>query len=254
MDIQKLKRLKKKPQSEKPEKLLQNQSVAITEDKKELTEMLDKRITFDKLAIGERVRVTTKTGRLVCFGTVHSVYKMEKAVLVRGELDPTLAGDLKQVTMDHMYRADLYDFYAEKYEEEPGEDIETPVKHQVTPKDKSLIDGSFSGSNIKKEAEETEPDDTENDGEDGGEDKKGKKDTVKLKDKDVDVSKLPKEVQQQIKGSDSLDDDKIDIAMSKISDSVRQALKNAGVKDTEVYQMVVDVQKAIEPILKKKRK
>lgn len=228
--------------------------------KKELLEMLDKKISFDKLSVGERVRVTTKTGRLVCFGTVHSKYMMEKAVLIRGELDPTLAGDLNQVIMDHMYRADLYDFYAEKYEEEPGEEIETPIRRQVSVKDKTLVDNGGSQAGIKKESssesdgedsEDDEEDSEEDDGEDSG---KKAKDTVKVKDKDIDVNKLPKEVQQQIKGDDTLDDDKVDIIMSKISDSVRQALKNAGIKDIEIYQMVVDIQKVIEPILKKKRK
>lgn len=220
--------------------------------------MFDKKIPIDKVFIGEKLRVTTKTGRLVCYGTVQSTYPQFKSIMVRGEIDPTLqTGELKQVAMDHMYQSDLYDFYSSVYTDEtPAEDMEPPVVHPHIVKDKTLNDGGFQNKKpMTKEA--TDTDDNEEDDEDDDDSKssgKKTKDTVSVKDKEVDVSKLPKEVQQQVKGTDTLDVDKADIIMSKVSDSARQALKAAGMKDTDLYKMVVEIQNAIEPILSKKRK
>ena len=127
-----------------------------------------------------------------------------------------------------------------------------------------LYDGKLYRFALDSNTESTESEHATNSlGETGGEDGKESKETVpneetpdskekvQIGDKDVDVDDLPKAVQKKIKGISDLDGNQMDEVMSSISESAVTALKKAGVKDSQVYETVVDIQKAVRMALKK---
>jgi len=68
----------------------------------------------------------------------------------------------------------------------------------------------------------------------------------------VDVDALPKSVREKVSKFGDLDDAKADRVLSSISDAAARSLREAGIKDQELYRYVVRIQDAIAPVLGRK--
>jgi hypothetical protein len=66
----------------------------------------------------------------------------------------------------------------------------------------------------------------------------------------VDIDSLPASVRERVSNFGELEDAKSDQVLSSISDSAVRALREAGIKDSEVYRYVVKIQDAVSRVLK----
>lgn len=198
-------------------------------------DVIRKAVPLEDLYPGEDVRVVTRMGVEVSKGTVVRVFQ-SGSVQVR-EFDLEHGGT--QSIADRIYDADLYLFIEMDSEESPGEspdDAEprgTPVLILTDPENdlESVLGSRFDeskGAPSEKVSDSRAPASR------------------------VDVEKLPQDIQKRVRGIGELDDDAVDRVISAISESALKALKAIGVKDTDVYERVVEIQKAVRPVIESK--
>lgn len=69
----------------------------------------------------------------------------------------------------------------------------------------------------------------------------------------IDTSSLPKDVQKRLRVVSELDEDAKNRILSAISDSAMRAMRSVGVRETDAYARVVDIQKAVMTVLNAKQ-
>jgi len=92
----------------------------------------------------------------------------------------------------------------------------------------------------------TEPDDKEGG---TGQGKEKPKRAVAEPQSNVDVSKLPSDIQKAIISTDELDEDQLNMVLGQISDTATKSLKRANIKETELYGIVEKIQDAVYGVL-----
>jgi len=198
-------------------------------------------VSASALSVGEFVLVTTKMGSEVANGTVTRVYGNGAVQIHTDDYPETTPAGGFQSNGDPIYNADLYLFIP--LDELPGAAVEDKSISEADPEPKAA-----DKAKEKEEPEEEEPKSAAQ--------KADKKTDVKLKNsgirKDardakakVDVDKLPEDLKQKVQGIDKLDEAQIDRVMSAISEAALKPLKDVGVADSEVYERVVAIQKAV---------
>lgn len=229
------------------------------------------------LGAGDPVVVVTKMGNPITRGMVVAVFSYG-AVQIR-EYDLEHNGGVQSIA-DRVYDTDLYSFVYD--EEEPpvtGLDVDDEEEPSENPMAVALpvlqsVDGVVDGiggksgrynSNFDEPAHigEAKDDEEVDDEADAVEEEPPakkpqfqKKSDIRSDDRTaaskVNMDSLPKDLQKRLKGVSTLDEDSVDKVMSAISEAAMRAFKSVGVKDIEIYAKIVDIQKAIKPIIGKK--
>ena len=226
------------------------------------------------LGVGDPVVVVTKMGNPITRGMVVAVFSYG-AVQIR-EYDLERGG--VQSIADRVYDTELYSFVYDEEdppltaldvddEDEPYENpmaVALPVLQSVD----GVVDGiggksSQYNSNFDEPAHIGEAAaDEEEDEADAEKEPPAKKPQYQKKGdirsddrtaaSKVNMDSLPKDLQKRLKGVSALDEDSVDKVLSAISEAAMRAFKSVGVKDIEIYSKIVDIQKAIKPIIGKK--
>jgi hypothetical protein len=227
------------------------------------------------LSVGDPVVVVTKMGTPITRGMVVAVFSYG-AVQIR-EYDLEHNGGVQSIA-DRVYDAELYSFVIdEEGEPETAFDVDAeegaienplavalPVLQSVD----GVVDGIVGKSgayNIgfselahigEAKADDEEVDDEADAVEEPKKPQYQKKGDIRSDDRTaaskVNMDSLPKDLQKRLKGVSELDEDSVDKVLSAISEAAMRAFKSVGVKDIEIYSKIVDIQKAIRPIVGKK--
>jgi hypothetical protein len=206
-------------------------------------DVIRRAIPLESLSPGEDVRVVTRMGGEVSRGRVIRVFQ-SGCVQIR-EFDLEHGGT--QSIADRIYDADLYLFIEMDPEDAPGEDPEfgepeeKPVLILNDPE--NAVDSVLGSRFDESEAPEAAPKKA---------DKAISKSDARAPASRVDVEKLPADIQKRLKGVGDLDEDAVDRVMSAISESALKALRGIGVRDSEIYERVVEIQKAVRPVIESK--
>ena len=204
-------------------------------------------VPASSLPVGEYVVVTTRMGSEVDSGEVVRVFGNGAVQIRTSETPPGVPVGGIQSNGDPIYNSQLYLF------------VPTGEPPVVAAEDKSISEADpdqFPGA----DAPTSDGDPDELAGTDA--EKADAKASLKIKDagsrsdarspKDkVDVDALPQALKQKVMGIDEMDEAQIDRVMSAISEAALKSLKDVGVADSEVYETVVQVQKAVRSKLDK---
>lgn len=202
-------------------------------------------LDWNTLSAGESVAVVTRMGNVLTRGEVIAVFPYG-AVQVR-EYDLERGG--VQSIADRIYDTDLYLFIQSDAEEpievDDPDALEVPVLIEPTPKSDVV---SVVSEAAEPNAAETPDQRVEK--KLGGAAAAGnvRNDDRSTKSK-VDLNALPKDLQKRLKGSSDLDEEARDRVLSAISEAAMKSLKAAGVKEIEIYPMIVKIHDALKPVI-----
>lgn len=199
-------------------------------------------LDWNTLSAGESVAVVTRMGNVLTRGEVIAVFPYG-AVQVR-EYDLERGG--VQSIADRIYDTDLY-LFIQSDAEEPIE-VDDPDALEVP----VLIEPTQKGDVVSMVAEAAEPSAAETPDK-RVEKKLGSTGSVRADDRSakskVDLNALPKDLQKRLKGGSELDEDARDRVLSAISDAAMKSLKAAGVKEIEIYPIIVKIHEALKPVI-----
>jgi hypothetical protein len=196
-------------------------------------------LDWNTLSAGESVAVVTRMGNVVTKGEVIAVFPYG-AVQVR-EYDLERGG--VQSIADRIYDTDLY-LFIQSDAEEPVE-VDNPDALEVP----ILIEPTAKGDIVSMVAE------AEGAATAATPDQRVEKKLSNVRNDDrsakakVDLSALPKDLQKRLKGSSDLDDEARDRVLSAISEAAMKSLKAAGVKEIEIYPMIVKIHEALKSVI-----
>ena len=196
-------------------------------------------LDWNTLSAGESVAVVTRMGNVVTKGEVIAVFPYG-AVQVR-EYDLERGG--VQSIADRIYDTDLY-LFVQSDAEEPIE-VDDPDALEVP----VLIEPTAKGDIVSVVAEAAESDAA------ATPDQRVEKKLGNVRNDDrsakskVDLNALPKDLQKRLKGSSELDDEARDRVLSAISEAAMKSLKAAGVKEIEIYPMIVKIHDALKSVI-----
>lgn len=187
-------------------------------------------VALSEIEPGDQVSVFTKLGRAV----VDIVVTQVAGDTVFGFVRKPEAND--QSTVNAAYPAMLYSFSFQPDDVEPNMANDDEFLNQLVlgiatnPDKPALEPESVNVSLVIPEATEAEP---ANDGA-------------------IDTSKLPANVKKQLRDVSELDEDSINRVVSAISDAAVRSMRSVGVRESDLYARVADIQKAIRPVLNAK--
>ena len=211
-------------------------TISLAEDRLELA------IESHRLGPGEPVAVMTKMGDEVSRGIVVDVYP-DGTVHVRED------GSDRGVVSERIYSPDLYSFISmspndrEEGDVEPGtidgphidDDPQSPTISERDPDIRAQVRMRGMGIRIDERA----PSDDDDDGKNGS--------GIRTK---VDVKSLPDHLKKEIIGVSELDESSKNAVLSSIGDAALRSLRDVGVRDTDVYAMIVKIQRAVGDVLR----
>lgn len=221
-----------------------------------IEERLGLAVESRQLGMGEFVIVLDKLGSEMMRGVVRGVY-MDGSVHVES------TGGGGSVGVQRVYASDLYMFVPledERIESDPdsrpdmGPDVDIDFEGPVVTEKRGVV--LSIDERVKNKMDE------KGDGvikKSGGDDSKGdggssddvRSDTRSPGSK-VDVGSLPVGLKKKVVGVDGLDDSAINGVISAISDAAQRSLRDVGVRELDVFKVIVKIQKSVEGVLSSK--
>lgn len=232
---------------------------------------LDRVVESHRLGPGEEVIVLTKMGEEVARGKVVDVYP-DGSVHFRESAS-------KNVTAaERIYDPSLYEFVPLEAEEgeqsiEPDTsllpDLDTEPQSPTiaeqpandSPDDRAAAKMKSGGIDVTKkgggggrntpmsDGGGKSPPKKKKDGNGNSDDKSGVQKDNREPESKVNVDALPEQLRKQVIGIKGLDEAQRNRVIAEISSAALRAMKDVGVKETEVYATIVDIQKAVEGVL-----
>lgn len=205
---------------------------------KEYTDPLD-------LGVGEWVDVYTLAGRFIASGEVASVFP-DNGIQVKSRIpnDSPQTSVFQKTTVDfdgdevdawdRIYDGTLYKFV-----------VIEPPKPKVKPD--SYIDEKQS---VQSELEDQD-DDSDDDSDDNSDDEKKTKDKDDKSDNtnNIDIDKLPKNLQRKVVGISELGDDEKNSIIKRVGEAALRGFREINLRELDIYKNVAKVQEAVQKVL-----
>lgn len=169
-----------------------------------------------EISFGEPIVVLTKMGNEVSRGIVTAIYP-NGSVQIREV--PKGHNEARGALGDRIYNTDLYMF------------ISSPdgVDNEDVDSDSSVHEAEDRSNEIGKRNGPSDGDPASS----------------------VDVDALPTQLKKKIIGIGSLDEEQINRIMSEVGEAALRSMKSVGVKETEVFHKVAEIQDSIRSVLSK---
>lgn len=194
------------------------------------------------LGVGEWVDVYTLAGRFIASGEVANVFP-DNGIQVKSRIPndspqtsvfqkTTVDFDGDEVdTWDRIYDGTLYKFV-----------VIEPPKPKTKPD--SYIDEKEDAQSELNDQDVTNDDDSDDDSDDEEE----KKDKKKSND-NIDIDKLPKNLQRKVIGISNLGDDEKNSIIKRVGEAALRGFREINLKELDIYKNVAKVQEAVQKVL-----